>query len=222
MALSPFLMGFPLLVLIVSVGLAGGNYQGNSGSFSICNPNSTAQCTTGSQGTTYTCPTGGAANCIILQSCPTPPIPSPAYCAFVGVGPALTLLPAGTSVTVPPGSSVPSSSTNGIFFSFGTIATSGFTAVIVALVGLAVLVGISALGIGLGFESVHILFMGVALFGLWVFLSALDGFLSGSNSSMLIQLNFFKVGTLGAGNVIYVLLTLMYLTGFIGVIKRGN
>jgi hypothetical protein len=115
-------------------------------------------------------------------------------------------------------------SAGGVFFGFGSIGPSGFIAVIGILVGIVVLAGITVFSSGIGFEGVHILFLGGAMIGIWFFLSTLEGFVSNSPTSFFVQMNSSIVSMGGApiGTGLYVLLTFMYLVGFVGMVKRGG
>jgi len=91
------------------------------------------------------------------------------------------------------------------------------------MVGLVALAGLTIFGSGTSTESVHIFFMGGLMLGIWIFISGLEGFLGGSKTSVFTQLNgpLTSPGGAGFGTEFYILLTLMYLFGFMGMVKRG-
>lgn len=233
MAVSVFLLGLPLIILIGLITAGGGSLTGASANYAICNPNSGISCQPSSSSpsvvyTVFNCNQGLGFPCKLASGCVVPPYPPPAYCTgnnLFGLGPALvqeTLLPAGASIAVP--STVVALANNtqkGVFFGFGTVGTAGFITLIGIIVGIVSLAGLTVFGTGAGTESVHILFMGGLFLGVWIFLSGLEGFVAGSPASFFTELNVLT-GTSQLGTALYVLLTFVYLVGFAGMVKRGN
>lgn len=106
---------------------------------------------------------------------------------------------------------------------FGGITLS--TGFFVAFIGIALtavaLIGIQVLGTGIGTESVHILFVGGVALGIWLAFSSAEGFLVGSPTSFFSQLDAAN-RSLSIGTIFYVVLSLMYLIGTVGLVSRGN
>lgn len=221
MGLSPLLVAFPIVVLVAFITASGGSLQGAASPFSICNPDQPACGVSSSSVTIYGCG-GSTFPCKIADGCHVPPFPPPAYCAgsvipIINLNLETTLIPANTTLTVPTViTTLPANGAAGFFFGFGQIGPSGFIALIGLIVGIVCIAGFAF--IGTGSESVHILFMGGLMMGIWIFLSGLEGFLGGSSTSFFVELNALSSGI---GTAFYVALTFMYLLGFMSMVKRG-
>lgn len=230
-SVSPFLIGLPLVVMLGAITVNGGTLLGSSVPYTICNANTVTQGSTcglpaNSPVLVFHCGNVLIGTCKIANTCKVPPYPAPAFCVGIPGILQTTQLPPNTDLAVPLVNAGPAASNtpNGVFFNLGDIGPAGFIGVIGVIVGLVVLAGISALGIGTGFESVHILFIGGMMIGIWLFLSAIEGFLSGSKTSVFTELNTSMISMGGApiGTAFYVLLTFLYFVGFMGMVKRGG
>lgn len=272
-SVSPFFIGLPITIMVVTIALAGAGFNpilGGSSNNGVCNANVlplTAQTTSTSASTSSTTTTtstsvAGAqcsgvnnSNLVQINNCPyvstrqvigpitvtlpgapcsiTTPLdpsatcpsnpPPPSYC-----GPTIPVfhpiptwfLPAGATVTIllnQTGNTPPNTS-NGVFFNLGTVGPSGFISIIGVILGIVCLAGITVLGTGAGTESIHILFMGGMMMGIWLFLSGLDGFGSSNPNSIFVELDALSAGS---GTGFYIILTFLYFIGFAGMVKRG-
>jgi hypothetical protein len=239
LGISMYLVALPLAVMVVSLLLGGGNLAGNASPYVICNQNTPA-CTQGGD-VTITCASTiinapcalGGTGPFSDKPCEVPPFPAPAYCVQNFAGGLLankgftTLLPAGQSITVPAAvASGQFTSNSGAFFSFGLVSLSsnGFITALGVIVGVAALAGLTIFSSGEQSESIHILFMGGIMIGIWLFLSGLDGVLSGNPASFFVQLNsaLTSPGNAQFGTELYIGLTFMYLMGFMTMVKRGG
>lgn len=161
-----------------------------------------------------------------------PSPPPPAYCelelGFIPTG--QILLPPGTSILLQPGGSVvntnigKSVTTDAVTFFFKEITTStyGFVALILVAIGVVAIASIAVLGTALlSLESARILFIGGLLVAIWTIFSLADGIITGSSTSMLVQMNAITVGGVHAqfGSGIYLLLSLFYAIGVIGAVS---
>ena len=189
----------------------------------------------GSIGTSYYCssPAGVMQACKILPSCTTPPYPSPAFCLgnviqAIGASCAIQFitsgaagcgvyLPANSWVFIPTGQVASSLTTAGAFFSFSSSGASGFIGMIGVAVGVISLLGLTVFGSGEQGEGLHILFIGGMVMGIWLVITALEGF-PGSTELFFSSLN---QAIAGAGTFLYVVLTLSVVIGFTGMVSRG-
>jgi len=226
MAFRVFLIGFPFLIMIVSVVLGGGNLTSNGSQQNItfCNSNGCGAAVGGSS--VITCTTSSVVPCKIAPNCITP-TPTPAWC-FPWP---FSLIPTNAGTFLNPGATVVLTSSqiqqglnsNAAIFGFGAISTSGWIIVILVAVGVAILASLQVFGSGLSPEAIHILFIAGTILGIWAFLTGFDGFLSGNPNSLFAQLNVISIqgAAIGLGTTIYVMLTFLLTVGVISMIQRG-
>lgn len=227
--LSGPLTVFPLFVMAICVivsGAGGLTYSGNTSPFCV-GASSGLSCdqSTGTDqaGTTYTCAAGGK-DCQLPYNCPnllSPPPPT--YCT-AKVGPSGVpgwWLPAGNSLLITTSAAsnlgpIVGGSTSLIF---GSINASGFIVMIVVSSVIVAITALNFLGSGENAEGIHIVWMCSLLIGLWLIMSASEGFLTGSPGSFFIQLDGLFPGT---GTTLYVFLTLLFTLGTIGSVSRSS
>ena len=215
----------PLLIML-AIALfdmgASATALGGSGSVQFCQ---TQGCSSPSGSNvnvvTYQCVTQGFVPCKILPNCINP-TPTPAWCfpwpLSLSPGDAGTFLNPGASLILTTGQIQQGQQAGSALFGL-SVNGEDFTVVIIVGVGVAVLAGLTILGNGENQESIHILFMGGMLLGIWVILISLDGFLSGSPTSFFAQLNAWDANT---GSVLFGFLSILYTMGIIGTISRGS
>lgn len=219
-------MLFPLAVMILFVMFnASSSAQGLTGSGSATFCKAGQDCTVnninGTASVTYFCPYGtpGLANgiaCQILPSCVNNLAPAWCYPFPINLLPDKggTFLWQGESVTA---STAQAAAGQGYaFFGFNTNGSLVFVGFIAILIGVAILAGFSILGSGLNQESIQIMVQGALWLGAWIILSGLEGV--GTAGDTFSQFNFFA----GFGTALYAIMTVMYLSGFGGVISRAG
>lgn len=230
------LTGFPLFALVAMILMQGGTLSGTaptvafqntgavvSGSsvdcsaFSFGIQTSTGPCLNSlPAGTTITCANPAyngltPRECRILSDCPGN-MPSGLIC---DTGSAALIQ--GSTAYVAAANAV--STSNAAVFNLGFISlTSGqaFVAIIGVIVAVAAVVGLNIFGSGESSEAIHILLMGAAFLGLWIFLTALEGF--GVKADFFSQLNSAYAGL---GSIFYSVLSLVYLLSFVKTVSRG-
>lgn len=239
MGLRMFLFAPALLIMMVSIILGGANNAGanpgnlqsgaNSVNANFCanQINGSNNCVPNGTSTVITCrnvftPCKIAPNCIV----PTPP---PAWC-FPWP---FSLIPSNAGTWLNPGATVILNSNqfnsgispNAAIFNFGSIGPSGWIIMIIIAVGIAALASITILNSGMGAEGVHVLILGALAVGIWGFLSLMDGFITGNPNSLFSGLNSITMHNsplpAGIGTLLYVLLSLFWVFGWIGLIDRG-
>lgn len=213
---------------MASIFFQGGNLTGTGQNVGFCNANT--GCTNQGTITVVTCnisPTigGSLAACKIFPNCITP-TPAPAWCFPFP----FSLIPSDQGTFLSNGQSVILTATqvnqgnlqnSQAIFAFSQIGPSGWIVIILVGVGIAVLAGITVFGSGENQETVHILFIGGTLLGIWFILTALDGFLTGNTQSFFGQINQMNPGQ-PLGTALYILLSLLYTIGVIFTISWGD
>ena len=242
MGFSPFLIFFPLGVLLVfaAIGAAGftlatqngagftlGQTGNSTGYQSFQCSSSTVPCL---QGVTTSLPVhsiiscsstsnalggGRPNNCYIIAgfSCY---VTSPFWC-ILGGSQAGTYMDTGDTAVVGSSSITKLSNNGAASFNVGAIGPGGWIAIIGAVVAVAVLAGLTVLGSGLQGESIQIIFQAGLLLGMWAVLSAAV-VLSPINGFASIDNDLLA----GAGTGLYVLLTLIYAAGIGKAVSRGG
>lgn len=236
----PFLV-FPMVIMLVAI-LMNSTAPAINGSAtaSFCsNPSSSVTCQQPSGVTTVFCVPANIiqaiASCQILPHCSAPPYPSPAYCVndlgtalaagcffqFVASGSAgcPVFLPSYASVVLTNTQLISSLSTSSALFAFSVSGTSGFIAIIGVAVGIISLLGLTIFSSGLQGESLHVLFIGGMVLGLWLLLSGIEGFAGGTSDMFFSAMN---VAIAGAGTFFYVIMTFSVVIGFTGLVSRGS
>jgi hypothetical protein len=214
------LLVFPLVVMAVFVLISPGGVLAGTSQVTNCTAGST-NClgTPTPSAQTFYCPNSGvgpfpSGDCQISTVCINNV--SPAFCypfpiSLIDPG---TWLHPGDFVTISAAAQV---GAGGAVFSFSSLGTSGFITMIGVAVSVAVIGGLTIFGSGLQSESIHILFMGALLTGVWLILAGLEGV--GSSGDIFAQLN---AGIIGAGSAFFGILTLCYALGIVGSVSRGG
>lgn len=229
-ATAMVLWGFPISMVILSVFMQGGILQGSPNTaVTFCNSPS---CVPNGTSTVITCNAVGnnqisltAGACRILPSCVSPPAPAwcfpwPLSIAFSG-----TFLSVGDTVVLTSTQFNSGLSAAGVaVFPFTSIGPLGWISVLIIGVGVAVLLGFTILGNGLSPEAVHILWISGLAVGIWVILSAFDGFLTGTPTSLFAYLNSIVLsGTaVPIGTALWMICTLLWVLGTVSLVSRGN
>ena len=234
----PFLV-VPLLIMVIAI-LMNGSTPAFSGS-------STAQICTqqncpppGSTGTSYFCQANNLIGllqaCKILPNCNAPPYPQPAFCIqdaisaagagcffqFLANGAAGcgVFLPSNSFVFIPTAQITSSLSSTAAFFTFTASGTSGFITIIGVATAIISLLGLTVFGSGEQGEGLHVLFMGGMVLGLWLVVSGIEGYVSGSPNELFFD--SLNSAIQGAGTFVYAMLTLSVVIGFTGLVSRGS
>lgn len=224
---------FPLLMVALSIGMQGGLLSGNANaSVNFCNQNcappgsvTIITCNGSSPSTLPPVFTGANGGCKIANTCITP-TPAPAWCApfplnFLFPG---TFLWSGDTVVLSATQVNQGVTTTAATFFFTSIGPTGWIVLILIGVAVAVVAGLQIFSSGLGPEAVHILWISGISLGIWVVLSAFDGFLTGNPNSLFGYLNGIVIngfsGQLGTG--LWVMCTLLWTLGILGLVSRGN
>ena len=230
MALSGPLIIFPLLVLTISILLAGAGTletTGNNTPFCIgASASLTCNSTTSgnTQGETYTCVSGVAhlhleaagLSCQLPYNCPSP-LPSGTFC---GAG-NLWVLPQGSSLFIASSSvsSLGPPVSVGSTLVFGAIGADGFIIMVTISVAVVAIGALNFFGSGENAEGIHIAWLLSMLLGLWGILSAAEGVLVQSQTSYFVQLDAWVPGF---GTLAYIFLSLLYTLGCIGAVSRSG
>jgi hypothetical protein len=217
---------FPFAILIVSVLMNGGNLQGSAQN--VCFNQNQTQCSQNGDSVTFSCP--GAPNtspCRVpgTDNLCSPKYPPPVYCLTTAGLPGLPsfqgfeFINPGVTMTT----KVVQQSGQGVF-NFGSVGVDGLVAFIGVAVAVAVLASLTIFGSGFNSEGIHIMFIAGMLLGIWFFLAALEGFLTGSSTSFFSQINSFsttwKLPPLGT--IIWIILTAIETIGVVSFISRGG
>lgn len=216
-----FLFAPAIVIMMASIFLQGGNFTSNTQqNVTICNVNG---CVPPGTSTVITC-NNFLTPCQILPGCSSPP--APAWC-FPWP---FNLIPSNAGTWLNAGATVVLTSTqvnaavtaNSALFAFGSIGPSGWTNIILIAAGIVTLASIAVFSTGMGPEGVHILAVSGVALGIWLFLSAMDGFITGNPNSLFSQLNLIKLaGAAGFGTMLYVICSMFWVFGWLGAFTWG-
>lgn len=217
------LFAFPIMIVALSIFMQGGLLIGNPNtSVNFCTGN---LCAPPGSSTVITC-NNLITPCKILPSCNNPPAPAWCYPWPFSLLPfnAGTWLDAGATVVLSSNQFNAGLTSSAAIFPFATIGPIGWVIIIIVAIGIAVLAGINVLGSGLSPEAIHILWMGGVLMGIWFILSAFDGFLSGTPTSLFSYLNGIVLSgqSVPFGTALWMICTLLWTLGVASMVSRGQ
>lgn len=222
MGLSYPLVIFPLFAITICILVAGSglNIAGASPFCAGATNNLTCTPNTQTSAVQYSCSSNGP-DCQLPFSCPQGGPPNPSYCIS---GTTFWLLPAGTAIVIPQAmisSLGPSSGqTAGSALTFAGITSAGYITLITVASTVVAIASISFFGTSpSNAEGIHISWMTALLLGLWIMLSAAEGFIGGSSTDFFAQLNTIASGL---GTTIYLIMTMLFCIGTVSSVSRSS